>query len=222
MTQDIIDCPSPNFDSREKHPVDMLVLHYTGMPAAEDAKTRLCDRDAKVSAHYMVDEDGSILRLVGEDRRAWHAGLSSWRGNSNINQRSIGIEIVNPGHEFGYRPFTPVQMKSVTLLCRDILSRHPIPPRNVVAHSDVAPTRKEDPGELFDWKTLASFGIGLWPAADAALPPVPQEKLADFGYDMTVPEKTVTAFQRRFRPTSLNGAWDEECGRLLAALLAML
>ncbi len=130
------------------------------MPSADAARERLTNRDAKVSAHYLVDEDGSIYGLVGEEKRAWHAGLSAWRGHSNINQRSIGIEIVNPGHEFGYRPFPAAQMKMVTMLCRDILARRQIPQRNVVAHSDIAPVRKEDPGELFDWKTLAKLGIG--------------------------------------------------------------
>ncbi len=159
----IIDCPSPNFDSREGHVVDMLVLHYTGMKTGDEAKSRLCDPAAKVSAHYMVEEDGTVFRLIDEQCRAWHAGLSSWRGHTNINQRSIGIEIVNPGHEFGYRPFPKAQMEAVAALCRDILSRHPIPKRNVVAHSDIAPLRKEDPGELFDWEFLAKRDVGLWP-----------------------------------------------------------
>lgn len=231
----ITDLPSPNFDSRDGHAVDMLVLHYTGMPTAADAKKRLCDRDARVSAHYLVDEDGAVCRLVGEDRRAWHAGLSSWRGNSNINQRSIGVEIVNPGHEFGYRPFPPVQMKSVTLLCRDILSRHAIEARNIVGHSDIAPTRKEDPGELFDWKTLARLGIGLWPEVkglgnrDSGLEKpslIPNTQslipLQQYGYDTSDLPKAITAFQRHFRPKSLTGTWDDECAGLLAALLKMV
>ncbi len=159
----ITDLPSQNFDSREGHAVDMLVLHYTGMPTAQDALQKMCDADAKVSAHYVVDEDGTCYRLVKEDCRAWHAGLSKWRGHDNINQRSIGIEIVNPGHEFGYRPFPAAQMKMVAWLCRDILSRHEIPKRNVVGHCDIAPKRKQDPGELFDWQTLAKLGIGLYP-----------------------------------------------------------
>ena len=222
------DLPSPNYDSREGHNVDMLVLHYTGMASATQAIQRLCDRDAKVSAHYVVDEDGTVLRLVGEDRRAWHAGISSWRGHSNINQRSIGIEIVNPGHEFGYRPFPAAQMKMVAMLCRDILPRHAIPARNVVAHSDIAPMRKEDPGELFDWQTLAKLGIGLWPKPDTTLPLAKAEGLAGYGYDTTDLPKTITAFQRHFRPKSLTGQnpltglWDDECTGLLAALLAMV
>lgn len=155
---------SPNWDSRDSHVIDMLVLHYTGMRTASEALERLCDPSAKVSAHYMVEEDGTVHALVPEEMRAWHAGVSSWRGHTNINQRSIGIEIANPGHEFGYRPFPHAQMDAVATLCKGILSRHPIPPRNVVAHSDVAPQRKEDPGELFEWQWLAQRSIGLWPA----------------------------------------------------------
>ena len=159
----MIELPSPNFDSREGQEIDMLVLHYTGMKTAQEALDRLCDPAAKVSAHYVVDEDGTVYRLVAEENRAWHAGVSSWRGASNVNQRSIGIEIVNPGHEFGYRAFPKAQMETVAALCKGILSRHAIAARNVVAHSDIAPVRKEDPGELFDWKGLAELGIGLWP-----------------------------------------------------------
>jgi N-acetylmuramoyl-L-alanine amidase len=161
----ILQRSSPNFDSRDGQTVDMLVLHYTGMKTAAEALERLCDPTAKVSAHYVVDEDGSIIQLVDEASRAWHAGVSSWRGHTNINQRSIGIEIVNPGHVFGYRTFPAAQMKSVVELCTQILARHAIPARNVVGHSDVAPARKQDPGELFDWALLAKHGIGLWPKA---------------------------------------------------------
>ena len=214
------DRPSPNFDTREGHPIDMLVLHYTGMKTGAEAIERLCNHDSRVSAHYIVDEDGSVLRLVGEDRRAWHAGISSWRGETNINQRSIGIEIVNPGHEFGYRPFPAAQMKMVAMLCRDIISRQRIPARNVVGHSDIAPTRKEDPGELFDWKTLAGLKIGLWPKTPAAA--IAADALAIYGYETTDLHKAITAFKRHFRPASLTGLWDDECAGILAALLAML
>ena len=216
----IVEKPSPNFDTRANQPIDMLVLHYTGMKTGTEAIERLCNRDAKVSAHYVVEEDGTVFRLVPEDCRAWHAGISSWRGQSNVNQRSIGIEIVNPGHEFGYRPFPAAQMKSVATLCRDILARNrAITPRNVVGHSDVAPTRKEDPGELFDWKTLAGLGIGVWPAAagNAAA-----EALAEYGYEITDLPKAITAFQRHFRPSLLNGQWDSECAGLLAGLLRIV
>lgn len=218
----IIEQASPNFDSREGHVIDMLVLHYTGMKTGAEARARMCDRAAKVSAHYMVDEDGTITRLVGEDRRAWHAGISSWRGETNINQRSVGIEIVNPGHEFGYRPFPAAQMKMVTMLCRDILSRHKtIEPRNVVAHSDIAPVRKEDPGELFEWQTLAKLGVGLWPKQPLATD-TKAEALADYGYDIADLPKAITAFQRHFRPKLLNGQWDDECAALLAGLLKLV
>jgi len=162
----IIEKLSPNCDSRDGQAIDMLVLHYTGMKSMQEALSRLCDPAAEVSAHYMVDEDGTVYRLVPEEMRAWHAGkapLTTWRGYTNVNQRSIGIEIVNPGHEFGYRPFPKVQMESVAQLCKEILARHKIPARNVVAHSDIAPSRKEDPGEKFPWKDLAEKGIGLWP-----------------------------------------------------------
>jgi len=158
------DLPSPNQDERpDGTPIDMLILHYTGMQSARAAIDRLRDPDAHVSSHYVVDEDGAVFRLVPEARRAFHAGVSCWRGNTGLNGRSVGIEIVNPGHEWGYRDFPALQMAAVCELCLDILSRHPIPPRNVVAHSDVAPDRKEDPGEKFDWEGLARNGVGLWP-----------------------------------------------------------
>ena len=210
---------SPNYDERESHPIDMLVLHYTGMRSGDAAIDRLCDITAKVSAHYVITERGDIHSLVPEDKRAWHAGVSHWRGHTNINQRSIGIELVNPGHELGYRPFPTAQMQSVLALCSDIVARHAIPARNVVGHSDVAPTRKEDPGELFDWPLLAQHGIGLWPQAQGF---AEAEKLADYGYELADMEKTITAFQRHFCPQNLTGQWDRKCGALLASLLAIV
>lgn len=222
--------PSPNFDTRDGCRVSMLVLHYTGMKTAEDALTRLCDPLAKVSAHYVVDEDGRVTQLVREEDRAWHAGVSCWRGEARVNHHSIGIEIVNPGHEFGYRPFTSVQMQSVLELSKGIVSRHAIESRNIVGHSDVAPARKEDPGELFDWAWLAANGLGLWPTVgshkayargnnEISL----SDKLRAYGYE--VPENglipVITAFQRHFRPKALTGQWDEECDLLLAELLEM-
>lgn len=199
----------------------MLVLHYTGMKSGEAALERLCDATAKVSAHYMVDKDGKIFQLVDENERAWHAGVSYWRGNSNINQRSIGIEIVNNGHEYGYQPFPELQMEAVAELCWGIIARHKIPARNVVAHSDIAPTRKQDPGELFDWKLLASKGIGLFPSP-ATNNQKPETSLKEYGYDLTDPEKAIIAFQRHFRPQNLSGIWDDECAKLLAALLEVV
>jgi N-acetylmuramoyl-L-alanine amidase len=159
----IIQNPSPNCNARDGHEIDMLVLHYTGMKSGANALDRMCDPTAEVSAHYMIEEDGRIFQLVDEEMRAWHAGKSYWRGHTNINQRSIGVELVNPGHELGYRDFPEVQIQSAIALCRNIVKRHAIPARNVVGHSDIAPARKEDPGELFDWKRLAKKKIGVWP-----------------------------------------------------------
>jgi len=156
--------PSPNHNERPTGTaINMLVLHYTGMKSCEAALGRLCDENAQVSAHYLIDEDGTLYHLVDESRRAWHAGVSSWRGITDVNAHSIGIELVNPGHEHGYRDFPEVQMVALIDLCKDVLSRHAIPAQNVVGHSDVAPERKQDPGELFDWQRLASNGIGMWP-----------------------------------------------------------
>ncbi len=212
---------SPNFDDRDWQSVDMLVLHYTGMKTAAEAIDRLCDPASQVSAHYVVDEKGKIFNLVPEKKRAWHAGVSYWCGHNNINQRSIGIEIVNCGHEFGYTEFPEKQMKSVVRLCKDILSRHHIPAHNVVGHSDIAPTRKQDPGELFDWKLLAENGIGLFPQKPANTKQ-PAISLKDYGYDTGDLPAAITAFQRHFRPKDISGIWDDECAKILAALLAMI
>jgi len=213
-----VDMPSPNHDERGGAPVDMLILHYTGMTSAQAALARLCDPAAKVSAHYTIDEDGTVYSHVPEARRAWHAGQSFWAGETDINARSIGIELVNPGHEFGYREFPPAQIASLTTLCHSILVRHPIPSARVLGHSDVAPARKEDPGELFPWEQLAKAGIGLWPQATAS--DFGAEALARFGYDPEAPQdKVITAFQRHFRPKKLDGQWDGECAGLLASLL---
>jgi len=213
---------SPNFDDRRPDGlIDMLVLHYTGMRTAEEALRRLCDDQAKVSAHYAVDEDGTCYALVAEEHRAWHAGVASWRGNMDINARSIGIEIVNPGHEFGYRPFPTVQMEMVRDLVLDILRRHPIPPRNVVGHSDVAPTRKQDPGELFDWPGLAESGIGLWADNDALAGDVADvlRWLERLGYDTADEEAALLAFQRHFLRNNLTGLADDPTRARLAAIV---
>ncbi|SCA57424.1 N-acetylmuramoyl-L-alanine amidase, family 2 [Candidatus Terasakiella magnetica] len=197
---DITQSPSPNFDDRPIDlPIDMLILHYTGMKTGAKALERMCDPAAEVSAHYMVEEDGSIFQLVSEDKRAWHAGVAFWRGHTNINARSIGIEIVNPGHEWGYRPFPEAQIMAVITLCKSILSRHMIEPRNIIGHSDVAPTRKMDPGELFPWELLAHEGIGIGEFEGEAS----QETLAEFGYDITDWQAALTAFNRHFRPENL-------------------
>ena len=213
----LIQRPSPNHDERDA-PVDMLVLHYTGMKSAKEALDRLCDANAKVSAHYTIDEDGTVYVHVPEARRAWHAGIGHWAGAGDINARSIGIELVNPGHEFGYREFPQDQIAALTTLCHSILMRHPIPSWRVLGHSDVAPARKEDPGELFPWQQLAKAGIGLWPPAAAG--DLDAKVLARFGYDPDAPQdKVITAFQRHFRPKKLDGLWDGECAGLLASLL---
>jgi N-acetylmuramoyl-L-alanine amidase len=219
----IRDLPSPNQDDRPAGQViDMLVLHYTGMESGQAAIDRLRDPLAAVSSHYVVEEDGSVFRLVEEERRAWHAGISHWRGASGLNGRSIGIEIVNPGHEFGYRPFPALQMAAVCDLCLDILSRHPIAPRDVVAHSDVAPDRKDDPGELFDWEGLAANGVGLWPAnAAPKMNGEPLDLLAAIGYRTDLPLPVLLrAFQRHWRPRRIDGLLDAGTLRRLRAVAA--
>jgi N-acetylmuramoyl-L-alanine amidase len=228
----IRDRASPNHAERGAPRIDMLVLHYTGMRSAADALDRLCDPAARVSAHYLVEEDGTLWRLVPEARRAFHAGISSWQGESDLNRVSIGVEIVNPGHEWGYRPFPRVQMDAVTRLCRDILARHPIPPDRVVGHSDIAPERKADPGELFDWACLAGAGIGIWPAPGSArgrgvgVGVVERAAaLADlaaigYGVDPHRPAPALAAFQRRFRPERWDGRLDGESAIRLAAVRA--
>lgn len=221
----ILDAPSPNHDARpDGVPIDMLVLHYTGMRTGPEAIARLCDPAAKVSSHYVVEEDGAVFRLVAEEHRAFHAGISHWRGHAGLNARSIGIEIVNPGHEWGYRDFPALQMAAVCDLCLDILARHPIPPCNVVAHSDIAPDRKQDPGELFDWEGLARNGVGLWPGPD----PAPAEAdavlplLREIGYrdDLPLPV-LITAFQRHWLPGRADGIADAATRARLAAVAAM-
>lgn len=216
-------CPSPNWNERQL-PVTMVVLHYTGMESADEALTRLCDASAEVSAHYMIDEDGTVIALVPEDKRAWHAGRSSWRGITDVNSASIGIELVNPGHEFGYRPFPEAQIDALLPLLAGILDRHDIARANVVGHSDVAPARKQDPGELFDWERLADHGLAL-PTPRPRMRLVYDEPgafflaLERFGYDISDGRAALVAFQRRFRPRIVDGELDGECGALLFELL---
>ena len=225
-SSNVIETPSPNFEPRpEGAVIDMLVVHYTGMRSAEAALDRLRDPEAKVSAHYLIDEDGTLHRLVAEEMRAWHAGVSHWRGATDINSRSVGIELVNPGHEFGYRAFPDVQMAAFRDLALEILARHPIPAGNVVGHSDVAPTRKTDPGEFFPWQAMAAAGIGLWPADadhlemdEAALAAM----LAEIGYDVSDFPAALKAFQRHFRPERVNGRVDAETARRVAGLRELI
>jgi N-acetylmuramoyl-L-alanine amidase len=220
---DFIERPSPNFDERAL-PISMIDLHNTGMPDAQGALDRLTSPEAGVSSHYLVDEDGTTYCLVDETKRAWHAGKSRWRGMKDVNSASVGIEIVNPGHEFGYRPFPDEQIAAVIPLVASIKERHGISRGNVVGHSDVAPTRKEDPGELFPWEALAKRRLAL---------PSPTRDLVDpfwtdagfllalerFGYDVDDGQKAVIAFQRRFRPDMIDGIIDGECRAKLLSLL---
>ena len=217
------DCPSPNHDERALS-VSMIVLHYTGMPDAEGAIARLTSPEAKVSAHYLVREDGEILRLVDEERRAWHAGKSYWRGVTDVNSASVGIEIVNPGHEFGYRPFPDEQIAALIPLVADIKDRHGIGRGNIVGHSDIAPARQEDPGELVPWPALAKRRLALPSPTRDLMDPYWTDAgfllaLERFGYDVTDNLKAVIAFQRRFRPEQIDGIIDGECRAKLLALL---
>lgn len=219
----MIETPSPNFDARSL-PITMIVLHYTGMVDGRSALARLTDPEAKVSAHYMITEDGQIVQMVDEAKRAWHAGRALWRGISDVNSASIGIELVNPGREFGYRPFPEAQIAALLPLMMTLTSRYKITRGNVVGHSDVAPARKQDPGELFPWERLARLRLAL---------PSPTQNLLDphwtdggfllalerFGYDVSDARAAVVAFQRRFRPANIDGVIDGECRAKLLALL---
>jgi N-acetylmuramoyl-L-alanine amidase len=226
---------SPNHQRRgESGHIDMLVLHYTGMKTAEDALERLCNPEARVSAHYVIEENGAIWRLVPEELQAFHAGRSCWADASNLNDVSIGIEIVNPGHEWGYRPFPEEQMAAVEHLSGALLSRFPIPPHRVVGHSDIAPDRKSDPGELFDWLRLARAGAGIWPAPSTDLAHhrgrgisvVERARaladLAVIGYCVTAgcEPAVIAAFQRRFLPERWDGRLDAETALRLAEVRA--
>jgi N-acetylmuramoyl-L-alanine amidase len=223
----IIEHPSPNFGTRAAGaPIDLLLLHYTGMKDAESALDRLSDPAAEVSCHWLIDEDGTIYRLVAEERRAWHAGRACWAGERDINSRSIGIELVNPGHEWGYRPFPPAQMAVLAELAQGILARYPVPAYRVLGHSDVAPARKQDPGELFDWAWLAAQGIGLWPDWTVPAKPVaPAAALAAIGYDIApvgLDGDLITAFQRHFRTARIDGILDTETAARISAVYRAL
>jgi N-acetylmuramoyl-L-alanine amidase len=220
---------SPNWDERPAGAgPELLVLHYTGMPTAEGALDRLCDPAARVSAHYLIDEDGTVWALVPEERRAWHAGRSWWRGRAGLNDVSVGIELVNPGHEWGYRPFPEAQMAALVPLAQVIMARWAMPAWQVVAHSDIAPDRKEDPGELFDWQRLAGEGIGIWPPPGERLDAVGDARraLAAIGYPLedqgVLLRQSLVAFQRRFRQRLPDGVADEETLRRLDDVVALL
>lgn len=211
----IIEAPSPNFDERGRD-IDTVVLHYTGMPTGAEALERLRDPKAKVSAHYCVEENGDIYKLVEEANRAWHAGVSFWRGDIDINARSIGIEIVNPGHQFGYRDFPEAQIASVITLLKDIRTRYDIALSRILGHSDVAPRRKEDPGEKFPWARLAKEGLALAPfdgdpkQGEAVTFDEALKALIEIGYDANLGDYAagLIAFQRRFCPASIGQGFD--------------
>jgi N-acetylmuramoyl-L-alanine amidase len=236
--------PSPNFDDR-RAPIDILLLHYTGMPTEEGALEWLASQQSRVSSHYFVFSDGRIVQLVDEGRRAWHAGASQWCGDGDINSRSIGIEIANEGHAAPGGeppPFAEQQIAAVILLSRDILARHAIRPHRVLAHSDVAPGRKSDPGERFPWERLAEAGIGHWVRPDPLRPgealregaegdavAALQRLLALYGYGLAVDgafrsstADVVAAFQRHFRPARVDGRADSSTMATLCRLIAAL
>ena len=233
--------PSPNHDERQDGRIpDIILLHYTGMAGAQEALDRLCSPESKVSSHYFVFEDGRIVQLVQENRRAWHAGISSWGGLSDVNSSSIGVEIVNPGHDYAYPEFPMRQIAAVIALCKGIIARRGIAKERVLAHSDVAPSRKRDPGEKFPWPLLAESGVGEWVAPSQITEKGPrfafgdesddvrglQMALADFGYGCPVTGKfdeitrdVVTAFQRHFRTELIDGIADGSTLRTLHKLL---
>lgn len=240
MPLTIADAPSPNFDERNGAPIDILVLHYTGMETGEASMTRMRDPEAKVAAHYFVDEDGAISQLVPEEKRAWHAGAGCWKGERDVNARSIGIEIQNGGHDFGLPDFAEPQIVAVIALSKEVLKRHPIPPSHVIGHSDLAPARKQDPGEKFPWARLAEEGVGLWPGEqgvtggllglgdEGEMVAEYQMDLATYGYcppghgefDGETADLT-RAFQRHFYPEAVTGAADAETRARLKTLLTL-
>jgi N-acetylmuramoyl-L-alanine amidase len=233
----IIQAASPNHDAR-KTPINMLVLHYTGMETGRAALDRMRSAEAKVSAHYMVEEDGRIFQLVDEASRAWHAGVSSWNGETDLNSASIGIEIVNGGHDFGLPEFPDVQIETVLTLSQAILSRHNIPQFNIVGHSDIAPARKQDPGEKFPWQKLSTAGIGYWPgdigadqralfelgSSDRGVA-ILQRGLAFIGYGIEVngkfdvpTQQVIIALHRRYRPSKVDGIVDVQTMEIVTKL----
>lgn len=233
----ILSSPSPNHDERST-PITVLVLHYTGMENGPVALERMCSARSKVAAHYMVEEDGQVFQLVDEERRAWHAGVSSWQGAIDINSASVGIEIVNGGHDYDLPDFPAAQIQVVTALSKAIIERRGIQMMNVVGHSDIAPARKQDPGEKFPWRALASAGVGFWPTNISKDQRVLFEKgsndrgvailqsgLAFVGYGVEVNGKmdaqtcdVVSAVQRRYRPDSITGEVDVQTMEIITKL----
>ncbi|MEE2526331.1 N-acetylmuramoyl-L-alanine amidase [Hyphobacterium sp. HN65] len=216
----VIHAPSPNFNERAK-PVSLIVLHYTGMESGEAALQRMCDSEAKVSAHYMIEEDGRIFQLVEESKRAWHAGVSEWAGETDINAVSIGIEIVNGGHDFGLPDYPQAQIDVIISLTKQLMVRHNIPAHRVVGHSDIAPGRKQDPGEKFPWNQLSEAGCAIFPKV-AVEPGDIRVGLSQIGYGFSAGEPAVIeAFQRRFRPAKVDGILDDETASLISAVAAL-
>ncbi len=221
---DIIQHPSPNFGDRKNHlSPDMLVIHYTDMLSAQDALERMSDPTMEVSAHYLIHEDGIILQLVDEEKRAWHAGVSFWAGESDINSCSIGIELSNPGHSNGLIPFPDRQINSLIQLAKDICQRHSIKPNRILGHSDIAPGRKIDPGPLFPWALLSQNGLGIWPSLSEnnaiAQSNFMLKTLAKIGYDVTSEKDAISAFQLHYRPTDFSGEEDQETRQLAQGVL---
>ena len=218
------EAPSPNWNERAE-PISMVVLHYTEMESAAAALARMCDPTAEVSAHYLITEEGEVVRLVAEEKRAWHAGVSYWRGHTDVNGKSIGIELDHPGHALGYREFSEAQFEALVPLLARIVRTYDIPRANVVGHSDVAPARKTDPGELFPWNRLAEYRLCLPRPKKLELgDPFDNDGAFDlalerFGYDITEGRKAVEAFQRRWRPERIDGEIDGEVRAILFQLL---
>jgi len=221
----LINYPSPNFDERAQDSmIDKLVLHYTGMQNLETSLARMIDSSSKVSSHYLIDEVGLVYQLVNEDKRAWHAGISYWAGQTDINSQSIGIELQNPGHEWGYQEFPEAQIEALADLAMSIVNKYDISANQILGHSDIAPERKQDPGEFFPWSKIATQNLGYWPTVELVdTLPIDSEdiirmNLSLIGYD---PKSsflaTVTAFQRHFRPAKVDGIIDTETAQLIAA-----
>ena len=238
----LIQLPSANFDARPNNNApEMIILHYTGMKKSSEAIELLCNPESLVSAHYVIDESGTCFQLVDESHRAWHAGISYWAGNDNINNCSIGIELSNPGHEHGYKAFPEPQMLALLDLTKEIITRNSIKSQFILGHSDIAPDRKLDPGELFNWQRLAVHGIGLWPTTDLTTQTISpevslkvdkfsikriQKKMAGLGYKINISGQydrqtmmVAKAFQRHFRPANVTGMLDTECESILDNLL---
>lgn len=208
--------PSPNCgERRDGAKPEIVVLHYTAMESADAACRTLCNPDTEVSAHYLIGEDGAVFQLVEEEDRAWHAGAGSWQGRGDVNSRSIGIELANTG----FAPFSEPLMRSLEELLEDILLRRSITPEQVIAHSDLAPGRKIDPGRRFDWRRLARRGLSVWPDWQSAAPNAQgfREALTSFGYPSDVPEETrVAAFRLRFNPGEAGALNGRDMGMALA------